>query len=242
MHPVQSTTAPRRRSSFLFRIYLVVVHAALIYLVADKIVHRKGSDAGEVMPAATQLAGGDSTAGYGRDTALIGQPSQSAPAQSAAIASSSNAADTTLLMIPVVGVRRADIQDTYEQSRSEGRTHHASDIAAPEGTPVVAVASGSIAKFFESKQGGITIYQWSADSSRVYYYAHLQRRQDGLAEGARVRRGDVLGYVGNTGNAGPGNFHLHFSIIIPKTKGRHWEGDNINPYPLLANGVEARRE
>lgn len=106
---------------------------------------------------------------------------------------------------------------------------------------MVAAADGEIAKFFDSQQGGITIYQWSADRKYVYYYAHLQRRADGIAEYSFVKRGTVIGYVGNTGNAGPGNYHLHFSIIVPTSPDRHWDGTNINPYPLLKEGIEVPR-
>ncbi len=143
------------------------------------------------------------------------------------------------LVIPVKGVRRTDLMDTYTQSREGGaRVHNAIDIPAAEGTPVLAAADGPIAKFFDSKAGGTTIYQWSADSGYVYYYAHLQYRAGGIAEGQYIRRGTVIGYVGNTGNAGPQNYHLHFSVSIPTVPGRHWEGEYINPYPLLKEGIE----
>jgi murein DD-endopeptidase MepM/ murein hydrolase activator NlpD len=147
-------------------------------------------------------------------------------------------ADAEKLFIPVVGVKRSELQDTYEDARSGGRIHDAIDIIAAGGTPVVAAADGVIGKFFDSKQGGITIYQWSNDSSRIYYYAHLQRRAEGLTEKTFVKRGTIIGYVGDTGNAGTGNFHLHFSIMIPTTPGRYWNGSPINPYPILKEGIE----
>jgi murein DD-endopeptidase MepM/ murein hydrolase activator NlpD len=149
--------------------------------------------------------------------------------------------DADKLLIPVVGVRRGELQDTYDDARSGGRVHDAIDIIAPEGTPVVAAGDGVVAKFFDSKQGGITIYQWSKDSSRIYYYAHLQRRAEGLREGAFVKRGTIIGYVGDTGNAGTGNFHLHFSIMMPSTPGRYWDGAAINPYPILKDGIEVAK-
>ena len=116
------------------------------------------------------------------------------------------------LMIPVKGIKRDQLQDTFNDARSEGREHNAIDIMAPQGTPVVAAADGEIAKFFDSDRGGITIYQYSANKKLVYYYAHLQRRADQISEKQFVKRGTVIGYVGDTGNAGAGNFHLHFSI------------------------------
>ncbi|MEO6588322.1 MAG: M23 family metallopeptidase, partial [Pyrinomonadaceae bacterium] len=122
--------------------------------------------------------------------------------------------------------------------RSEGRVHNAIDIMAAHGTPVVAAADGEIAKFFESHLGGITVYQYSASKKLIYYYAHLQRRSDQISEKQFVKRGTVIGYVGDTGNAGAGNFHLHFSIYEIEKPERYWEGNNLNPYPLLKNGIE----
>ena len=142
------------------------------------------------------------------------------------------------LMIPVAGIKLGNLQDTYTQSRSGGRVHNAIDIMAAAGTPVVAAADGEIAKFFDSNLGGITIYQWSSDRKYVYYYAHLQRRADNLQEKAFVKQGTVIGYVGDTGNSGAGNYHLHFSIIVPTDPTRHWEGTNLNPYPLLKDAIE----
>ncbi len=133
------------------------------------------------------------------------------------------------LLIPVAGVRAEDLQDTYNDARSEGRTHDAIDIIAPRGTPVLACADGAIVKLFNSIPGGITIYQLGADQKVVYYYAHLERYADNLAEGQVVRRGQVIGYVGDTGNATPGNYHLHFSITLVSDPKRYWDGANVNP-------------
>ena len=118
--------------------------------------------------------------------------------------------------------------------------HNAIDIIAPQGTPVVAAADGEIARFFDSELGGITIYQFSKDKKFVYYYAHLQKRADNLAEKTFVSQGKIIGYVGDTGNAGAGNFHLHFSISIPKDEKNYREGENINPYLFLKDGIEGQ--
>lgn len=144
-----------------------------------------------------------------------------------------NYAGALKLIIPVLGVRSDQLQDTFTDARSEGRVHDAIDIPAPAGTPVVAAADGDIIKLFQSERGGITIYQLSPDKKLVFYYAHLQRYADGLVAGKFVRQGEVIGYVGDTGNAGAGNFHLHFSIAVIADPKRYWEGANINPYPLL---------
>ena len=137
------------------------------------------------------------------------------------------------LVIPVFGVKPEQLLDTFADARSEGRSHDAIDIAAAAGTPVVAASEGEIVKLFQSEKGGITIYQLSPDKKLVFYYAHLQRYADGIHEGKYLRQGEVIAYVGDTGNAGAGNYHLHFSIATIADPKRHWDGTNINPYPLL---------
>lgn len=137
------------------------------------------------------------------------------------------------LIIPVSGVRPEQLQDTFTAARSEGRAHDAIDIMSPVGTPVLAASDGEIVRLFQSERGGTTIYQLSPDKKLVFYYAHLQRYADGLSAGKFARQGEVIGYVGDTGNAGPGNYHLHFSIAVLADPKRYWEGKNINPYPLL---------
>ena len=140
---------------------------------------------------------------------------------------------TLKLTVPVLGVRPDQLRDTFSDSRSEGRVHDAIDIAAAAGTPVVAAADGEIIKLFQSERGGTTIYQLSVDKKLVFYYAHLQGYAPGLVAGKFVRQGEVIAYVGDTGNAGTGNFHLHFSIAVVADPKRYWEGTNINPYPIL---------
>lgn len=139
------------------------------------------------------------------------------------------------LSIPVAGVKPEQLTDSFSDSRSVGRIHDAIDIMAPLGTPVIATADGEIVQFFDSELGGITIYQISTDRKYVFYYAHLQKRADGIKLGDVVQRGSIIGFVGDTGNAGAGNYHLHFSIAMVVDPKRYWEGTNINPYPLLTN-------
>lgn len=136
------------------------------------------------------------------------------------------------LMVPVAGVSRDALRDDYTQPRSGGRTHHALDILAPLGTPVIAAAEGTIRKLFTSKAGGLTIYQFDRDEKRLYYYAHLDRYDDAIAEGQFVPQGTVIGYVGTTGNTN-GTPHLHFGVEeLPPSK-EWWKGTPVNPYPLL---------
>lgn len=140
---------------------------------------------------------------------------------------------TLKLIIPVVGVKPDQLLDTFADARSEGRVHDAIDIPAPAGTQVVAAADGEVIRLFQSERGGTTIYQLSTDKKLVYYYAHLQGYADGLTVGKFVHQGELIAYVGDTGNAGTGNYHLHFSIAVTADPKRYWEGTNINPYPLL---------
>lgn len=139
------------------------------------------------------------------------------------------------LIIPVAGVRPDQLLDTYSDARSEGRTHDAIDIPAAAETPVLAAADGKIIKLFQSERGGTTIYQLSSNQEMIFYYAHLSHYAEGLTEGNLVKQGEVIAYVGDTGNAGAGNYHLHFSIALVTDPKRYWEGTNINPYPLLQN-------
>ena len=149
--------------------------------------------------------------------------------------STTNFVGTASLIIPVAGVRPEQLLDTFDAARSEGRVHDAIDIPAAAETPVLAAADGKILKLFQSERGGTTIYQLSADQKLIFYYAHLSHYAHGLTEGQQVQQGQVIAYVGDTGNAGAGNYLLHFSIAIVSDPKRYWEGTNINPYPLLQN-------
>ncbi|MEO5672654.1 MAG: peptidoglycan DD-metalloendopeptidase family protein [Ramlibacter sp.] len=142
------------------------------------------------------------------------------------------------LLIPVEGVAARDLRDTFGDSRGDTRGHEAIDIHAALGTPVLAVDEGRIAKLFQSKPGGITIYQFNKDGTLAYYYAHLDRYAPGLAEGQQVRRGAVIGYVGTTGNAAPDAPHLHFAVFRLGPEKKWWKGEPVNPFGYL--GGQAR--
>ncbi len=173
---------------------------------------------------------------------LLAWPVWSAPAPlQPSLANEATAGELTGLAMPVQGVLPADLSDTYTDSRGGGkRTHEALDIMAPRGTPVLAVGDGSIAKLFLSKPGGITIYQFDPKGKFAYYYAHLDGYAAGLAQGQQVRKGQLLGYVGSTGNANPEAPHLHFGIFRLDAEKRWWTGTPINPYPYL-RGAHAER-
>lgn len=136
------------------------------------------------------------------------------------------------LAVPVERVDADDLRDTFFDGRG-GRTHEAIDIMAPRHTPVRAVEDGHIQKLFTSKAGGLTIYQFDPSGTFTYYYAHLDRYADGLREGQAVRKRDVIGYVGSTGNASADAPHLHFAIFRLTPERQWWKGEPVNPYPVL---------
>jgi peptidoglycan LD-endopeptidase LytH len=137
------------------------------------------------------------------------------------------------LEIPVEGVGPDQLQRSYDQMRGATRRHEAIDILAPRNTPVRAVEDGVIARLFQSKAGGITVYQFDPTEQYCYYYAHLERYADGLREGAPVRKGQVIGYVGTSGNAPRDTPHLHFAVFRLTAEKRWWEGTPIDPYDVL---------
>ena len=138
-------------------------------------------------------------------------------------------------VVPVAGVRVDQLTDSFTDQRDDGsRLHEALDIMAPRGTPVVAVAPGTVEKIFESGQGGLTVYQRSPDKRTIYYYAHLDSYAPGLEEGDNLSPGDPIGTVGSTGNADPAGPHLHFAILMTTADAEWWEqATPVNPYPLL---------
>jgi murein DD-endopeptidase MepM/ murein hydrolase activator NlpD len=136
------------------------------------------------------------------------------------------------LKIPVEGVRAAQLRSGFNEGRP-GRRHEAIDIAAPRGTPVLAADDGTLVKLFTSVPGGLTIYQFDPDERFTYYYAHLDRYAEGLREGMRLRRGDVIGYVGSTGNAKADAPHLHFAVFRLGPEKRWWKGEPVDPYEAL---------
>ena len=133
------------------------------------------------------------------------------------------------LIIPVRGLEAEDLMSSFDDARGS-RRHEAIDILAPRGTDVVAVDDGKVAKIFTSQAGGLTVYQFDPSETFVYYYAHLDKYAPDLKEGAMLRKGDLIGWVGTSGNAPKNTPHLHFAISKLDADRRWWGGTALDPY------------
>jgi len=145
------------------------------------------------------------------------------------------------LMVPVAGVEPGDVPDTFDAPRAGGRRRHqALDIPAPRGTPIVAADDGVVLELRANRLGGLTIYATDPDRRFVYYYAHLDRYRAGLRRGTTLGKGDVVGYVGTTGNADRAEPHLHFQVMVFPAGGEWWDGTPVDPRPYLASAGRIR--
>lgn len=180
----------------------------------------------DAAPERATLVANGVTKGAAKEAAAPATPRVSGPVPCAGLKG---------LIIPVRGVRKEQLSDTFSDARSENRRHDALDIMAPRGTPVIAAAAGRVEKLFLSDAGGTTAYLRSPDGRLVYYYAHLDRYAAGLSEGQQLAQGAPIGTVGTTGNANPDGPHLHFAIMATAPEQPWWEDAGaLNPYPLLA--------
>ncbi|HKB09887.1 MAG TPA: M23 family metallopeptidase [Vicinamibacterales bacterium] len=153
------------------------------------------------------------------------------------IAATSGSIPHAALRVPIDGAEVESWKGGFAERRGGGsRGHEAVDILSPRNTPVHAVASGTIAKIFESKAGGHTVYQFDAEGRLCYYYAHLERYADSLHEAQAVKQGDVIGYVGTSGNAPANTPHLHFAVFELGPEKQWWKGRAIDPYVVFSKG------
>jgi len=141
---------------------------------------------------------------------------------------------------PLDSLQTKELRDSFNEIH-HGHRHEAIDIMRPRGTPIRAVTDGVIRKLFISRQGGLTIYEFDRESTYCFYYAHLDRYADQVHEGDAVARGDVIGYVGSTGDARPDAPQLHFAIFRLDRDKKWWKGEAINPYPILLRAVSEAR-
>lgn len=141
---------------------------------------------------------------------------------------------TREIAMPLDGIDPATLHSNFDERRGGGaRRHEALDIMAPRGTPIHSAASGRVLKLFQSVNGGLMVY--AADSSErfILMYAHLDRYAPGLTDSTRLARGQVIGYVGSSGNASPNAPHLHFAIARSADVKRWSRGKPIDPLPVL---------
>lgn len=144
------------------------------------------------------------------------------------------------IMVPIAGIPAAKLPDTFNESRGGGaRKHEALDIMAPRNTPIHSVDDGSVIKLFTSKAGGLTVYATDPTGHFIYYYAHLDHYAPGLHERQPLHRGDVIGYVGSTGDASPDAPHLHFAIALSNDVKEWWKGTPVDPTPVLQASAAA---
>jgi murein DD-endopeptidase MepM/ murein hydrolase activator NlpD len=139
--------------------------------------------------------------------------------------------------LSIQGLKLADVHDSFNAARN-GHPHEAVDIMAPRGTAVRAVVSGTIAKLFDSKAGGNTVYEFDEAGAHSYYYAHLDHYAFSLRESMHVERGTIIAYVGSTGNADPRAPHLHFAIFKLGPKREWWKDTPIDPYRSLVDALK----
>jgi murein DD-endopeptidase MepM/ murein hydrolase activator NlpD len=170
--------------------------------------------------------------GSGSDNGIV------VPLSTAGVIGGSAEADVTYLrsrrlLLPVAGIRPDQLTDSFEEGRDGERRHHAIDILAPRGTPILAADDGRVLRVSWNNLGGNTVYATDDDSRIVYYYAHLDHYREGLEAGMHLTKGDTIGFVGTTGNAPKDIPHLHFQIMRMPHDGKYWSGDPIDPYPLL---------
>ena len=234
--PGRRTKLPIKRR----RIVLLVLSGLVVILVSVELLNLQTPRGSQPVVARKPDSVSAPTTSDEKGTRPREAPAAPSRATAPSTAETSNVTDGDVeylvsrnLLIPLKGMSANQLHDTFTESRSEGRQHDALDIKAPQGTPVLATTDGVVTKLFQSERGGITLYQLDPSGRYVYYYAHLMRYEDGIAEGKQLRRGDVIAYVGDTGNAGAGNYHLHFAISRISAPGKWSGGDPINPYPLL---------
>lgn len=147
------------------------------------------------------------------------------------------------LMVPVVGVSPGEVDDSFNAARSNGRTHRATDIRAARGTRVVSAADGRVIMMRENALGGITVYLVDRAQRFVYYYAHLERYAERLAEGMDVHQGQLIGYVGTSGNAPPSFPHLHFQVLrLDRSRRDWWNGPAVDVRPYFTLTGRARTQ
>jgi murein DD-endopeptidase MepM/ murein hydrolase activator NlpD len=217
--------------------WLSLVVILTLWWAGARLIQRDSAGGAAIRPPSAEPRASDDspetlTAGDRGTANAPGAPS--APSAPGDIARASSVDDGIGPVVPVAGIEASSLSSTFNEARGGGsRRHEAMDILAPRGTPVLASVSGRVVKLFTSAAGGLTIYQFDEDERYCYYYAHLDSYAPDLTEGQTVSRGQVIGYVGTTGNAPPGTPHLHFAIFRLGPEKKWWEGEPLDPITFL---------
>jgi murein DD-endopeptidase MepM/ murein hydrolase activator NlpD len=213
----------------------VVVTAGIAWTLTHRVpevtTQPSAPEATLVAPPETPRA--DAAAAARSNPPVVTDPPPAAAAPTAETMSAVEELRKRKLDLPVQGAARGELRESFDERRDGTRVHEAIDMLAPRNTPILAVEDGTIVKLFNSKAGGITVYQFDPSSRFVYYYAHLEKYASGLAEGKKVQRGQVIGYVGTSGNAPKDTPHLHFAIFQLTEKKEWWKGAPLDPYTIL---------
>ncbi|HXV16522.1 MAG TPA: M23 family metallopeptidase [Gemmatimonadaceae bacterium] len=167
------------------------------------------------------------------DSATVAATAESGASYPPVVPADIDALRKESLIIPVAGVAAKDLVDSFDDERSGKRHHNALDIMAKRNTPVLAAVSGTVLKLHNSVAGGLSVYMSDPTSRFVMMYAHLDSYKPGLAAGQTVKQGDLLGFVGSTGDASPLAPHLHFQITRNDNMKEWWKGTPINPFPIF---------
>ncbi|MFC5576897.1 M23 family metallopeptidase [Lysobacter niabensis] len=218
--------------------------ANVVYLVMSRDDGCARCEAATATAAPDSNASAAATPSAASTTSPHAAPVVAAPATSASAAAPPPAATGGIaappLAMPLAGLKAVQLHDSFNEARGGETRHEALDILAPAGTPVYAVADGHVEKLFTSVRGGLTLYQFEPSGRYAYYYAHLQGYAPHLSEGQALKKGQLIGYVGSTGNADPAAPHLHFAVFELGPERQWWKGTAINPYPLLGGVAPAR--
>ena len=190
-----------------------------------------------VLPPAETLARESSTPQRPAEPVLRPPPTPQPPLATIGPApvATSGSTPSTRLRMPIDGLAIDSLKGGFDERRGGGRPHEAVDLLSPRNTPVHAVDDGTIAKLFFSKAGGTTVYQFDPSGRLCYYYAHLERYADGLHDGQQVSKGEVIGFVGTSGNAPANTPHLHFAVFELNGDRKWWQGRAVDPYGVFKN-------
>ncbi|HZK78639.1 MAG TPA: M23 family metallopeptidase [Gemmatimonadaceae bacterium] len=199
-------------------------------LVIDTATHKDSTrQFGDSVVAANPVASSGSTAAA--PPAGLGLPGGTGPAYPPIVPADLDALKREALIVPVAGVAVKDLRDSFDDARGDGtRKHEALDIMAARNTPVLSAVSGVLLKYHNSVAGGLTIYVSDPSNRYVLMYGHLDSYKPGLREGEALKKGDIIGFVGSTGDASPNAPHLHFAIMRNDNVKEWWKGTPLNPF------------